>query len=240
MPVEPILTTASARSSIKGTEEGDWAKLDVRYEIQVDRPDVTVGVPIGLQEGAGSSAPKHSGPGEFGGRCANRQKAHTIYLRGKGLHIVTIPLVVPIRRQLNQRHLQLTIPPAAGSQITLTVAKEHCQVKPLDDVPFCAVSVPNGTQIEAVGIKGTFDLAWESPLDECMRGRCLTSSASAASPWTAIAFNWRCCRRSTPSRATSRQSACPGASPESRGSSSTSQRCEVRPRRHRCQWVHQS
>jgi hypothetical protein len=153
--------------SIKGTEEGDWAKLDVRYEIQVDRPDITVGVPIGLQEGAGSSAPEHSGPGEFRAADAlNRQKAHTIYLRGKGLHIVTIPLVVPIRRQLNQRHLQLTIPPAAGSQITLTVPKEHCQVKPLDDAPVRAISVPKGTQIEAVGIKGTFDLAWESPLDE--------------------------------------------------------------------------
>lgn len=153
--------------SIKGTEEGDWAKLEVRYEIQVDRPDATVCVPIGLQEGAGSSAPKHSGPGEFRAADAlNRQKAHTVYLRGKGLHVVTIPLVVPIRRQLNQRHLQLTIPPAAGSQITLTVSKEHCQVKPLEDVPVRAIAIPKGTQIEAVGIKGTFDLAWESPLDE--------------------------------------------------------------------------
>ena len=62
--------------------------------------------------------------------------------------------------------MQLTIPPAAGSQITLRVAKEHCQVKPLDDAPVRATTVSNGTLIEAVGIKGTFDLAWESPLDE--------------------------------------------------------------------------
>ena len=72
--------------SIKGTEEGDWAKLDVRYEIQVDRPDITVGVPIGLQEGAGSSAPKHSGPGEFlRGRCAQpAEGAHDSICAARG------------------------------------------------------------------------------------------------------------------------------------------------------------
>ena len=152
---------------IKGTEEGDWAKLEATFEIQVERPDTRLTVPIGLQEGSISSRPKHSGPGEFrAGDSLNRQKGHTVNLRGKGLHVVTIPLIVPIRRQLNQRHLQLTIPPAAGSQITLRVAKEHCQVKPLDDAPVRATTVSNGTLIEAVGIKGTFDLAWESPLDE--------------------------------------------------------------------------
>jgi hypothetical protein len=154
--------------SLVGTEEGDWAKLEATFEIQVDRPDVRVTVPIGLQEGSISVPPTHSGPGEFrAGVALNRQKPHTVSLRGKGLHKVTIPLlVVPIRRQLNQRHLQLTIPPAAGSQITLRVAKEHCLVKPLDDSPVRATSIPNGTKIEAVGIKGTFDLVWESPLDE--------------------------------------------------------------------------
>jgi hypothetical protein len=152
---------------IKGSEEGDWAKLEATFEIQVERPDTRLTVPIGLQEGSISSRPKHSGPGEFrAGDSLNRQKGHTVNLRGKGLHVVTIPLIVPIRRQLNQRHLQLTIPPAAGSQITLRVAKEHCQVKPLDDAPVRATTVSNGTLIEAVGIKGTFDLAWESPLDE--------------------------------------------------------------------------
>jgi hypothetical protein len=153
--------------AIKGTEEGDWAKLEAKFEIQVDRADVRVTVPIGLQEGSTGPGIKHTGPGEF--RAAdslNRQKSHTIFLRGKGLHEVTIPFVVQIRRQLNQRHLQLTIPQAAGSQITLRVTKEHCLAKPIDDASVHATSIPNGTSIEAVGIKGTFDLSWESPLDE--------------------------------------------------------------------------
>ncbi len=153
--------------AIAGTEEGDWAKLEAKFEIQVERPDVRVTVPIGLQEGSVAQGIKHTGPGEFRAADAlNRQKAHTVFLRGKGLHEVTIPFVVPIRRQLNQRQLQLTIPPAAGSQITLRVAKEHCQVKPLEDAPVHATSIPNGTLIEAVGIKGQFDLAWERPLEE--------------------------------------------------------------------------
>jgi hypothetical protein len=153
--------------AIAGTEEGDWAKLEAKFEIQVERPDVRVTVPIGLQEGSVGPGIKHTGPGEFRAADAlNRQKSNTIFLRGKGLHEVTIPFVVQIRRQLNQRHLQLTIPPAAGTQITLRVAKERCQVKPIDDAAVRATSVPNGTSIEAVGVKGTFDLAWESPLDE--------------------------------------------------------------------------
>ncbi|HET6324200.1 MAG TPA: hypothetical protein VFG04_05830 [Planctomycetaceae bacterium] len=153
--------------AIQGAEEGDWAKLKAKFTIQVDRPDVRVTVPVGLQEGSVAQGIKHTGPGEF--RAAdslNRQKSHSVFLRGKGLHEVTIPFVVPIRRQLNQRHLQLTIPPAAGSEITLRVAKEHCQAKPIDEASVHATSIPNGTLIEAVGIKGTFDLAWETPLDE--------------------------------------------------------------------------
>jgi hypothetical protein len=161
---EPDFSISSL--SLSGAEEGDWAKLEAKFEIQVDR-DAAVRVPIGLQEGSLRPGLQHTGPGEFrAGDSLNRQKGHTIVLRGKGLHVVTIPFVVPIRRQLNQRHLQLTVPSAAGSQIALRVAKEHCQVKPMEDAPVHASSIPNGTLIEAVGIKGQFDLAWESPLDE--------------------------------------------------------------------------
>ena len=89
-----------------------------------------------------------------------------VYVRGKGLHELFVPLIVTIRRQLNQRHLQLTFPPAAGSQITLRVSKEHCQVKPIEGSHVIASPIPQGTQIEAYGIKGQLDLTWEAPLNE--------------------------------------------------------------------------
>ena len=172
----------------------------------------------------------------------NRQKAHTIYLRGKGLHIVTIPLVVPIRRQLNQRHLQLTIPPAAGSQITLTVAKEHCQVKPLDDAPVRAVSVPNGTQIEAVGIKGTFDLAWESPLDESHARTVFDvfSKCSVAMDRDRIQLGVLQTIDAKQGNLASVRVRVPRSFPRVTGQQLYVTEAGVRPRRHRCQWVHQS
>jgi hypothetical protein len=163
--IEPDYSLSSI--AISGTEEGEWARLEAKYEIQIERPDARVTVAIGLPEGSISERIRHTGPGDFlAAATFNRQKGHTIYLRGKGLHEVIVPFVAQIRRQLNQRHLQLTIPPAAGSQITLTVGKQHCQVKPHDDAPVRATSIPEGTRIEAVGVKGTFDLAWENPLDE--------------------------------------------------------------------------
>ena len=50
---------------------------------------------------------------------------HIVYLRGKGLHELTVPFIVSVRKQLNQERLQLTIPAAAASQLTLRVPKER-------------------------------------------------------------------------------------------------------------------
>ena len=153
--------------SLEGSSEDDRATLTAHYEIQVDREGVWVPVSLGLQEG--SLLPpgiRHSGVGEF--RAATpvkRVSDHPVYLRGKGLHELTVWLVVPIRRQLNQRHLQLTVPVAAGSQITLFVPKERCEAK-IEGVQVHRIAVPKGTRIEAVGIRGQFDLVWETPLDE--------------------------------------------------------------------------
>jgi hypothetical protein len=154
--------------SLEGSADDERALLTAKIEVQVERPDVWIEVPIGLQEGYLREGLRQTGAGELMAAPDNRPKgsAVAVYLRGKGLHELFVPLVVPIRRQLNQRHLQLTIPPAAGSQITLRVAKEHCQVKPIERAQVYATAVPQGTRIEAYGIKGQFDLAWDIPIDE--------------------------------------------------------------------------
>ena len=152
--------------SLAGSCNDDRALLTAKIEIQVERDGVWLAVPIGMQEGFLLPGMRQTGSGEFRTAPFDRMVGYTVYVRGKGLHELIVPLVVPIRRQLNQRHLQLTIPPAAGSQITLRVPNEHCQVKPIEGAHVDPTPVPHGTQIEAYGIKGQFDLAWDVPINE--------------------------------------------------------------------------
>ncbi len=141
--------------------------MTAKFEIQVERDSVWLAVLIGMQEASLVPSTRQTGAGEFRlDPSVDRLTGHTVYLRGKGLHELFVPLVVSIRRQLNQRHLQLTIPPAAGSQITLRVPQEHCQVKPIENAHVFASPIPHGTRIEAYGIKGQFDLSWDVPVNE--------------------------------------------------------------------------
>src|SRR5580704_211973 len=155
---EPAFSISSV--SLTGACDDERALLTAKIEIQIERDGVWIAVPIGMQGGYQSSSMHQTGAGEF------RQDGNIVYLRGKGLHELFVPLAVPIRRQLNQRHLQLTIPPAAGSQITLRVPKEHCQVKQIEGAHVVASPVPQGTQIDAYGIRGQFDLTWDIPVNE--------------------------------------------------------------------------
>jgi hypothetical protein len=148
---------------LSGSCDDERAQLTVKIDIEVQRDGVWIDVPIGFQGGYLAGTMRQTGPGELRPDATDRNK---VYLQGKGLHELQFPLVVPIRRQLNQRHLQLTIPAAAGSQITLRVPNEHCQVKPIEGAYVSAIAVPNGTRIEAYGIKGQFDLAWDVPINE--------------------------------------------------------------------------
>jgi len=160
---EPDYSISSV--SITGNCDDEKAQLTAKIEIQVDRDGKWLLVPLGLQ--GGILIPpgiRQTGAGEC--RAAQSTDVAMVYLRGKGLHELVVPLIVPIRRQLNQRHLQLSFPPAAGSQITLQVSKERCQVKPIDGSHVIATAVPQGTKIEAYGIKGQLDLTWEAPLTE--------------------------------------------------------------------------
>ncbi len=150
--------------SITGSCDDEKAQLTAKIEIQVDRDGKWLPVPIGLQGGTLIPSIRQTGAGEF--RTVPSSDVNMVYVRGKGLHELFVPLIAPIRRQLNQRHLQLSFPPAAGSQITLRVSKERCQVKPIEGSHVIASAVPQGTKIDVYGIKGQLDLTWEVPLNE--------------------------------------------------------------------------
>jgi hypothetical protein len=160
---EPDYSISSV--SITGSCDDEKAQLVAKIEIQVDRDGAWLSVPIGLQ--GGIVIPPgigQTGAGEC--RAVPSSDLNMVYVRGKGLHALSVPLIVPIRRQLNQRHLQLSFPPAAGSQITLLVSRERCLVKPIEGSHVTAAPIPQGTKIEAYGIKGSLDLTWEVPLNE--------------------------------------------------------------------------
>jgi hypothetical protein len=163
---EPDYSISSV--SLTGSCDDERAQLTAKIEIQVERDGIWLTVPIDMQEGfIALPGMRQTGAGEFRAVVpVDRMAPHSVLLRGKGLHELSVPLVVLIRRQLNQRHLQLTIPPAAGSQLTLRVPKEHCQVKPIEGTHVYSSAIPQGTRIEAYGIRGQFDLAWDVPINE--------------------------------------------------------------------------
>ena len=153
--------------SLTGSCDDELAHLTAKIDIQVERDGVWLAVPIALADTfLVPPGMRQTGPGEFSAGSFDRVTGYTVYVRGKGLHEISMPLLVPIRRQLNQRHLQLTIPSAAGTQLSLRVPKAGCQVKPIEGAHVYPTAVPHGTRIEAFGLKGQFDLAWDIPIDE--------------------------------------------------------------------------
>lgn len=155
--------------SLDGSADDETATLTARIELQIERETGPLKIPVAMPEGyVVPPGWRHVGPGEFRPPVpANRATGHTVSIRGKGLHTLFVPIVVPLRRQLDQRHLQLTIPASAASQIRLRVPKPRTEVRPIEGayVP-PAKSDEKGTLIEAFGLKGQFDLAWQSPNDE--------------------------------------------------------------------------
>lgn len=162
---EPEFSISSI--AMDGDADDDRARLVAHITIQVERDAGWLSVSLGMPEARRRPGLQHTGPGDFLPVVpVNPSAGHIVRLRGKGVHELTFPIDVPIRRQLNQRHLQLTIPPAAASEFTLRIPKEHCSPKPIEGAIVHASAIPKGTQIEAVGVKGQFDLAWDSPVDE--------------------------------------------------------------------------
>lgn len=156
-----------ARISLEGTADGDQATLQVILQIQLLVNHRWILVPLKLTEGTLQDQ-SHNGPGESVSSGFDPDDGYLWWLKGKGLHELKFNLIVPLRKELPSRRLQLTLPPTVVSELKLRVpvprltakgdeaARSRLTWKPTTD---------GATQIDMIGLGSRLDLTWQPQLD---------------------------------------------------------------------------
>ncbi|MBW3541046.1 MAG: hypothetical protein KY476_12315 [Planctomycetes bacterium] len=105
---------------VTGRADEESAELTAEVELQVNRADADVLVPLRLSEGRLIDT-AHEGEGEasFGGFDA--RDGYRWWFRGRGRHKLTLRMTVPVQKQLPNRRVSLSVPSAAASFLKLEV-----------------------------------------------------------------------------------------------------------------------
>ncbi len=164
--VKPDTAPAAEVASITltGTADDERAVLTAKFVIRVPRGEETVSVSLGLNEAVLRSDYIHDGPGEFGFDENHRTQGKTWWVRGKGDHHVTLDLFVPVKKQGSIRRLQLSLPDAAQSRLTLTTKFPATAVKSAAGEVITNPDQPS--QMELLGLGTRVDLTWQPSVAE--------------------------------------------------------------------------
>ncbi len=171
------------RIDLKGTTDDKLAEFDATIRVQVNG-DGWVRVPLSLNdavlrdfghrfeapaavrpngsedsESAGETEPP-VGDANFDGR--DDDEGYVWRLRGRGVHELSLKMLVPVRLQSPTRRLQLDLPETAVSSLELEVAEQPIAVTPPRDAQW-NVSTRGGTKslVTMFGLGRRLDLSWE-------------------------------------------------------------------------------
>jgi len=150
---------------LEGAADDDRATLRATFQIQVQRDNAWIRVPLRLDEAYLVPGARHAGAGEgspVGGAApgAGVEPGYAWYLKGRGLHELTLPLVVPLRK-LPARRLELSLPAATASSLKLRVPLPHLRVTPQENSLVKTRSVDDkSTEVEVIGLGKRLDLRW--------------------------------------------------------------------------------
>lgn len=150
--------------TFEGTANDDDAFLTAKVLVQVQRDNEWVRVPLRMEEAVLLPGAKHSGAGEgvpaVAGRAAAAEPGHAWHLKGRGLHELTLPIVVPLRKQPGRR-LELTLPETTANSLKLRIAGGTIRVAPLESSVLRTRSAGEaGTDVEVIGLHRRLDLRW--------------------------------------------------------------------------------
>jgi hypothetical protein len=154
--------------AIEGLAKDDEsAVVTATVAIQINRDDVPLRIPLNLNE---ATLTDHEYEGEGTATPDDdfkREAGYHWWLRGKGDHILTLSMIVPIKKQLPARRLQLTVPATAVSRLKLQVPIEKLSTKvsPKDAWVKTTSIAKLGTTLEVQGLGRRLDVSWE-PLAE--------------------------------------------------------------------------
>jgi hypothetical protein len=142
---------------------GERATLTAKIEIQINRADEWVRVPLRMGEGTLRSF-SHEGPPQQTGEAVfdrlDPEQGHLWWLSGKGIHNLTLVLSVPVRKESPQRRLQLSLPVSAASDLKLRVPQPRISARAEERKPTVIPQGDSGSEISLIGLGTRLDLTW--------------------------------------------------------------------------------
>ncbi|MDB5337811.1 MAG: hypothetical protein JWN70_3430, partial [Planctomycetaceae bacterium] len=153
--------------SLVGTADGDHAVLQSTLQIQLLVDAKWIKVPLRLTE-ATLQDQSYTGPGEATSGGIDPDQGYLWYLKGKGLHVLKLNLIVPIRKELPARRLQLTLPPTVVSELKLRVPVPRLTAKGDEQSRARLILTPTAdgaTTIEMLGLGPRLDVTWQPQPD---------------------------------------------------------------------------
>ncbi|HUG92228.1 MAG TPA: hypothetical protein VML55_15410 [Planctomycetaceae bacterium] len=149
---------------LEGRAGDDSAELTATIEVQIDREDTDVLVPLALGEARLVNL-EHKGPGDARFDRFDRHSGYRWWFRGQGRHTLTLSLLVDIQKQpIPTRRISLSIPEAAVSYLRLRVpvAFERLSILPTPDASARKTALADGGTQIAVFARERINLAWQS------------------------------------------------------------------------------
>ncbi len=143
--------------------DGLRATLEAVIVIQVLDDKDLVNVPLRLSEATIIGEVDHEGPGvAFPGKAGGND-GYTWWLQGKGEHRLKLKLSVPIESHPPKTRLQLSLPPAAVSELKLRVPQANVTAEILSKDPFArpVISKIEGSEISFSGLGTSSDISWK-------------------------------------------------------------------------------
>jgi hypothetical protein len=145
----------------------DRVQLTAQVEIVVTQETGWVHVPISMAEATLRDAPNYAGPGRavpgaFRTDPGHADTGYNWWITGKGTHVITLPLSIPILKLATQNRVQASLPAtAARSKLTLRIDAPRVLVKVPESATAKTKTLQQSTEIEVIGLGNRLDLGWQ-------------------------------------------------------------------------------
>jgi hypothetical protein len=177
---EPPAASVSSLA-LEGTAGDERLYVTARIEIEVTTDGTWVKVPLHMAEATLRDSAVYSGKGLAVPAPFHPEEGHSWWIKGRGAHVLTLPLSIPFRRQATQNRVQLALPATAVSKLNLRVASPRVRAKVSErsTMTIKAAPAPAGaagtapqttaskatsapeTEIEVIGLGNRLDLEWQ-------------------------------------------------------------------------------
>jgi len=148
---------------ITGNLQGDKAELTAKYKIRLESA-LPVEIPLASGGAILSEPAGYEGSGEQSVQFNAEAGSYGTRLSGLAgsEHQLTLKLLVPVKTAAGQSHLEVTLPAAAASQLTLRVSDTLELVEHSGAATAEVKATAGGSEIDAWGLGGSLSLEWKN------------------------------------------------------------------------------